>query len=75
MTRWSVTDYIAKLPDMPLAELCARLRGEYNDASYGKHPLHAEAARRLEAMQAEIDRLKAHLGLWLGGWNDGVADD
>ncbi len=56
--RWDVHAYTAALPNMPLAELCARLRGEYADVSYGEHPLHAEAARRLEAMQAEIERLE-----------------
>ncbi len=61
-TRWDVHAYTAALPDMPLAELCARLRGEYADASYGKHPLHAEAARRLEAMQAEIEHLRQTAG-------------
>jgi hypothetical protein len=58
-TRWDPTAYIKALPDMPLAELCAKLRGEYNDGvTYEAHPMSKEAARRLEAMQAEIERLK-----------------
>jgi hypothetical protein len=53
--------YLPSLPELPLAELCARLRGQYGPTSYGKAPLQGEAARRLEALSAEIERLRARL--------------
>jgi len=59
MSAWDQEAYIASLPDMALDELCKRLRGGYdNGITYGKHPLHHEAARRLEAMQADLDQLR-----------------
>jgi len=59
VSRWSVDAYEASLPDMPLDELCARLRGQYpNGAKYGASPLQAEAARRLEELDATIDDMR-----------------
>ena len=56
MAKWNLDAYIASLPDMPLDELCARLRGKYPDGvKYGINPLQAEAARRLEELTGLID--------------------
>lgn len=54
MDKWNQVDYIASLPDMPLDELCERLRSKYpNGVIYGASPLMAEAARRLERMHQD----------------------
>lgn len=51
MAKWNLDAYVASLPDMPLDELCARLRGKYpGGVKYGINPLQAEAARRLEEL-------------------------
>ena len=56
MAKWSLDAYIASLPDMPLDELCARLRGTYpGGVKYGINPLQAEAARRLEELTGLIE--------------------
>jgi len=56
MAKWNLDAYVASLPDMPLDELCARLRGKYPDGvKYGINPLQAEAARRLEELTGLID--------------------
>lgn len=56
MAKWNLDAYVASLPDMPLDELCARLRGKYpGGVKYGINPLQAEAARRLEELTGLID--------------------
>ncbi len=56
MGKYDLAAYVASLPDMPLDELCARLRGKYpGGIQYGKNPLQAEAARRLEELTGLID--------------------
>lgn len=56
MAKWKLDAYVASLPEMPLDELCARLRGKYPDGiKYGVNPLQAEAARRLEELSGIID--------------------
>jgi hypothetical protein len=52
--RWNRDE---SLQAMPLAELCDQLLGKYSTAQYGAFPLRVEAARRLERLQAEIERL------------------
>ena len=68
MAKWNLDAYIASLPNMPLDELCARLRGTYpGGVKYGVNPLQAEAARRLEELTglievgAALDKYKADL--------------
>jgi hypothetical protein len=58
MGKFDSAGYLASLPELPLAELCERLRGQYGPTSYGKAPLQVEAARRLEALTAEVERLR-----------------
>ncbi len=56
MAKWNMDAYVASLPDMPLDELCARLRGKYPDGvKYGVNPLQAEAARRLEELTGILE--------------------
>jgi len=56
MTKWNLDAYVASLPDMPLDELCARLRGKYpGGIKYGINSLQAEAARRLEELTGLIE--------------------
>jgi hypothetical protein len=58
MGKYDLDAYVASLPDMPLDELCARLRGKYpGGIQYGKNPLQAEAARRLEAMAFSLEMM------------------
>ena len=64
MAKWNLDAYVASLPDMPLDELCARLRGKYpGGVKYGVNPLQAEAARRLEQMSSRILGETRHLPL------------
>jgi hypothetical protein len=48
------------LTKMPLAELCAKLRGEYGDSvHYEAHPLSIEAARRLNLAAATLADIRS----------------
>ena len=42
------------LDNLTTEELCARLRGQYSDITYGMVPLQEEAARRLEEMESAL---------------------
>ena len=53
--KWSKEIYQTGLESLTTEELCARLRGEYdNGVTYGVGPLHQEAAKRLEKMQRDL---------------------